>query len=96
MLRCGTDLTVMSKAKNKTKNKVFGINDELRLGTWNVRSLNGKEDELIKELERKKINIAIISETKKKLQETSEIWKYTMIFSGVKRKKKHQVELQLL
>jgi hypothetical protein len=49
-----------------TKDKRAGINDILKLGIWNVRGLGSKEMELNNELKDKSINIAIISEAKKK------------------------------
>jgi exonuclease III len=46
----------------------------LKIATWNVRSLGTKEIELDNELKEKKINIAIITETKKKnLKETKDL-----------------------
>lgn len=38
----------------------------LRIGTWNIRGLNGKEEELINEFENSKLEVLAITETKKK------------------------------
>ena len=40
----------------------------MRIGTWNVRSINGKEVELIDEIKKYRINILGVTETKKKGQ----------------------------
>lgn len=69
------DLTLTNIAKNKR----LGIKDTLKIGTWNVRSLMNKEEELVQELKKKNINLAIITETKKKLQGTKEVGEYIMI-----------------
>jgi hypothetical protein len=54
--------------KRAKKDKRLGIAEHVTLGTWNVRGLSHKLDEL--QLESKKIGIPIITETKKKLQRT--------------------------
>ncbi|KAJ4432499.1 hypothetical protein ANN_21119 [Periplaneta americana] len=43
------------------KDKRFGIKDRFKIGTWNVRGLSNKEEELNNELKRKHIEIAIIT-----------------------------------
>ena len=70
--------------------KSFGITEVLTIATWNIQGLNNKEPELIKTLEERKINIAIISETKKKLKGTKEIDDWIMIYSGVTQSKRAQ------
>ncbi|KAK4883448.1 hypothetical protein RN001_006767 [Aquatica leii] len=58
-----TDLRVVKKIdQNKTKKE----ETVLRLGTWNIRSLNGQEQELIYEFEKLNLDILAITETKKK------------------------------
>jgi exonuclease III len=58
----------------------------LKLATWNVRGLENKEHELTRELKKKHINnIAVVSETKKKMKGTKEIDDYTFIYSGVEQ-----------
>jgi endonuclease/exonuclease/phosphatase family metal-dependent hydrolase len=60
--------------------------DTLKLATWNVRGLATKEMELNNELKEQKINIAVITETKKKLKGTKDMGDYTMIYCGVDQK----------
>lgn len=62
--------------------------DRLRLATWNVRGLGNKEAELNDVLRKQKVNIAIITETKKKLKGTKDMNDYTMIYSGVSQEKR--------
>lgn len=52
------DTPVMNKVKNEKK-------DEIVMGVWNVRGLNGKEEEMI-DSERTKIVVMGLTETKKK------------------------------
>lgn len=42
----------------------MGRLDRLKIATWDVKSLNGKEMKLKKEMGRRKIDIGIITETK--------------------------------
>jgi hypothetical protein len=53
---------------DRKKHKRLGIEDTLKIATWSVRGLLTKEIELDKEPQEKKIKIAIITETKKKLK----------------------------
>jgi hypothetical protein len=48
------------------KGKRFGINKTLNIAARNVRSIGNEESELVEEIETKGINVALISETKKK------------------------------
>lgn len=70
------------------KDKRFGITEKLNLATWNVRSLSRKEAELCRELKNRNINIAIITETKKKFKGTKDLDGYVMIYSGVEGNKR--------
>ena len=62
--------------------------DILKIGTWNVQGLNTKEMEFLRHFKTKKINIAVITETKKELKGTKDIKDYTMIYSGVEQHKR--------
>ena len=42
---------------------------DLKIGVWNVRGISTKEKEHVKELKSAKIDISIISETKKSFKE---------------------------
>jgi hypothetical protein len=54
--------------------------------TWNVRGISYKEEELDYELQRNNVKIAVITENKKKLQETKDTKNCRVIYSGVKQR----------
>ncbi len=74
-------------AKKKETNK-GQISEILKLGIWNVRALSNKEAELEQELDKAGIDIAAITETKKKLQGSSELQNYIMIYCGVSQQQR--------
>jgi hypothetical protein len=51
------------------KEKGIGTYETLNIDAWNVRFIRNKESELAEEIKTKGINIAVITETKKKLKE---------------------------
>ena len=56
----------------------------MQIGTWNIKSLNGKEEELIEEFEKAKLDILCITETKKKGNGITRMRNsHILIFSGV-------------
>jgi exonuclease III len=55
----------------------------LKIATWNVRGITEKIEELQTELLKRKIDIAIITETKKKNKGSKDMSNYVMIYSGV-------------
>lgn len=76
---------------NTENRKIRKEKDVLRLGTWNVRGLNGKEMELINEFERAKLEILVIPETKRKDKGMIELDKeHLLIWSGVDNKERAQ------
>ena len=60
----------------------------LKIGVWNVRGLNGKEQILQDELIKAKVDIAVIPETKKKLKGSQEMEDYILLYSGVPTNKR--------
>lgn len=52
------------------------------MGTWNIRSVKGKEREMIQEIERANLEILAITETKKKGRGIMTIGDYGVIYSG--------------
>jgi exonuclease III len=56
---------------------------KLKIATRNVRGISYKLEELTKELEERKIDTVIVSETKKKNKGSTDIGSYVMIYSGV-------------
>jgi hypothetical protein len=47
----------------------LGVHETLNVAAWNVRSIGNKESELVEEIKIKGINVAVISERKKKIKE---------------------------
>jgi len=56
---------------------------KLKVATWNVWGIAEKMDELQTELLKRKIDIAIITETKKQNKGSEDIGNYVMIYCGV-------------
>jgi len=56
---------------------------KLKVATWNVRGNAEKKEELQTELLKRKINVAIITETKKKNKGSEDIGNYVTIYCGV-------------
>ncbi|KAK9685573.1 hypothetical protein QE152_g37940 [Popillia japonica] len=68
----------LGKAQNVKKTDIW------KLGVWNVRSLKGKEDEIVYEFEKAGLDILIIPETKKKGEgEIQLLNEHVLIHSGV-------------
>lgn len=63
-------------------------NEKMRIITWNVRGLANKEEEVERFLEMQKTDFAVLSETKRKGQGTSEKHKYIVIQAGVNKDKR--------
>ena len=55
----------------------------MNIGTWNVRSLSGKEVELVEEIKKYSVDILGITETKKKGEGVENYEGYKLIHSGV-------------
>ena len=62
--------------------------DMRNFATWNVRSLALKEFELLNRLRERSINMAVITEIKKKLKGTRDIDDFVMIYSEVPQNKR--------
>ena len=60
----------MTKDLARKRKKRLRIHETLNVAAWNVRSIGNKESELVQEIKIKGINVAVISETKKKLKGT--------------------------
>ena len=55
----------------------------LKVATWNVRGFAEKTEELQAELLKRKIDIPIITETKKKNKGSEDIGNYVTIYCGI-------------
>ncbi|XP_039291249.1 uncharacterized protein LOC120352957 [Nilaparvata lugens] len=72
-------VTVLIGKRLKTPGKI-----KLRFGIWNVRTLTGKEVELVEEMRKRKIQLMGLSEVKKKGSGSVELKDgYVMVYSGV-------------
>ena len=80
----------------KKKVKRFGISEKLNICTWNVRSIHNKIEILEKELKERNIDIALVTETKKKLKGTIDLNDYTMIYSGVEQNERARAGVAVL
>lgn len=49
--------------------------DQLNLATWNIRGLDQKETEFIKQIKEININMIVLTETKNKLRGTKRYWR---------------------
>jgi hypothetical protein len=74
---------IYGKQNGNEKNKDFWTTEKFNLATWNVRGLARKEEILVRELRKARIDIAVISETKKKKRGSKEIGDYILLYSGV-------------
>ena len=52
------------------------------MGCWNVTSFNNKDQEIIMELKKHKLDICALAETKKKDKGNISYDDYTLVFSG--------------
>ena len=85
----------MKTCKTK-KDKRLGISEILNICTWNVRGISNKTEQLEKELKDRNIDIALITETKKKMKGTTDLNSYTMIYSGVSQEERAQAGVAIL
>lgn len=72
--------------RNRTDKKRIRTKQRKRttnLGTWNVQSINKKINEVILEIKRLDIELAVITETKRKGQGSENLGEYDHFFSGV-------------
>jgi hypothetical protein len=59
----------------------------VNLAAWNVRGQAHKVDEVESEQKRMKIDICIVTETKKKLKSMTDLKAYTLFYSGLPHSK---------
>lgn len=84
----GTTLA-MTKEKSKKKNK----KNKLRIGTWNVRTLLkvGRMHEVAREMQRYKVDVAAIQETRWKDEGQIDKGEYLILYSGEKKQGRNGV-----
>ena len=68
----------------------------MNIGTWNVQGLGTKQAEVITELEKQKMSIAVLTETKKKGQGIEDIGNYIHIYSGVNRELRAKKDVPIM
>lgn len=54
-----------------------------RIATWNIKSLNNRDQEIIEELKERKIDLCALQETKKKGNGQKDYGDYVLVYSGV-------------
>ena len=54
------------QTKRNTRHEPSLRKTDKRIGTWNIKTLNGKEEEIVEEMDKYRIDLLGISETKKK------------------------------
>lgn len=95
----------MNDNKRKTTEREHGKSKRVlrekmitnKLGTWNIRSIHGKEIELVNEFERAGLEILILPEIKKKGNGLAEIEnQHLLIWSGVQEEKRAQAGIGCL
>lgn len=74
---------MMTMINGQRKSTERGKTKILKLGTWNIRSLNGKENERMLEFENAQLDILALSETKKKGQGLKKNGGHILVHSGV-------------
>jgi len=67
-----------SKRRRKQQRKRI-----LKMATWNIQGIRNKEQEVLKEMEKMKIDICVLTETKKKGVGSEKAGSYMKIYSGV-------------
>ena len=60
----------------------------MRLGCWNIQGLNSKQQIVTQELDRYKMDITILTETKKKGAGTEDTGNYILLYSGMEKHKR--------
>ena len=55
----------------------------MNIGTWNVRAINGKDLELVKEAKKYNVQVLGVTETKKKGQGVVDLGSHKLIYSGI-------------
>ncbi|XP_030764048.1 craniofacial development protein 2-like [Sitophilus oryzae] len=68
----------------------------MKIGIWNTQSIRGKLEEVVKELKKLNIDIASLSETKKKGQGIEQVGDYIHVYSGVPKEKRACKGISLL
>jgi hypothetical protein len=70
---------IVSDKTARIKKKDFQNKKTLRIASWNITFLNSKDQEIFMELKQHKIDICIISETKKKDKENYKLEDFLLI-----------------
>jgi exonuclease III len=74
----------------------LAIDDKLKIGTWNVRGICNKVEEIQNETKESKPDIIILTETKKTLKGTQELAHFSLIYSGVPQRVRAQSGVAIL
>lgn len=80
-----THAKIQGSEVRKTKTRRRKRQKNVRFATWNIKSLNKRDQELEKELRERKIDICALQETHKKGKGQSVIGEYLLAYSGVSK-----------
>ena len=85
-------------SNEKERNDSKRVDDMIkRFGCWNVRSMNGKEEELVAEMKKNRLEVLGVSETKVWGNRVKQIGDVVCVYSGVQnRRAKGGVAILLL
>ncbi|XP_030749694.1 uncharacterized protein LOC115877587 [Sitophilus oryzae] len=78
MPRNGSDIRRRTKQRKRI----------MHFGTWNVQSISRKMDEVLYEINKLDIDLAVLTETKKKSQGSENLGMYDYFYSGVRKEKR--------
>ncbi|KAM3304944.1 hypothetical protein P3S67_011810 [Capsicum chacoense] len=84
--RAGGGVGPRSGVRGGRGRRVAGV-DRLRVGSWNIGTLQGKSIELVKILRKKRINIACVQETRWVGSKARDVDGYKLWYSGSERRK---------
>ncbi|XP_044766150.1 craniofacial development protein 2-like [Coccinella septempunctata] len=91
----GTDNLMTNPARKRRWNG-YRKRNIMRMATWNVKTLNNRDQEVVKELEDKNIDICALQETKKKGKGQMWLGEYLLIYSGVERDRRAKEGVALM
>lgn len=79
--RTGTTKTTQARKRTKDWKKL----ETMRIATWNIKSFNNKDQEIMLELEQHKIDICALQETRIKGKGQKLVNNYVLVYSGVEK-----------
>lgn len=96
MPRNRTDILSTKPARKRRMRNCKKKREIMRIATWNIKTLNNKDQEVEKELRDKRIDICALQETKKKGKGQMWLGEYLLIYSGVERNERAKEGVALM